>query len=98
MSSTLARYSLPVGEDLGAVTEPALIDPLGGEVPLDLVRGAPSTPARPGGVLAAALGSGDQALLGHQARDRVHAHPPAQLAQLGSDPRGSVPAPVANEQ
>ena len=45
-------------------------------------------PSRPGG----------QALLAHQARGGVLAHPPSQLAQVGSDPRRPVGALVSPEQ
>jgi hypothetical protein len=68
------------GVDLGAVTEPALVDPSRGEIPFDQVRGAPAAPARAGGAPPVMFRPGPRPLLGHQLRDGVLGDPPAHVA------------------
>src|SRR6266545_7498147 len=85
--------------DLGAVAVPPAVDPVGRELAPDQVRCPPPAFPRPGSALAALpAGAGGQALLTHQGRDGVLAHPPARLAQRGGDPRRPVLAPALREQ
>src|SRR5690349_6468146 len=84
--------------NLGVVAVPLLVDLLRREVPPDQVRRPPPAVARPGRRLALLLAPGGQALLAHQRRHGVLAHPPARLPQIRSDPRRPVGTPVRGEQ
>src|SRR5664279_4666277 len=82
---------------VGAVTEPALVELAGVELSPDQVRRPPRL-TRSGGALPAPLGPSYQPPLGHDRSDGVLADPPAQGAQIGGDPRRPVGAPVLEEQ
>jgi hypothetical protein len=82
------------GADFGAVAEPLAVELPSAEVALDQVRPPPAALPRPGRGPAPVLLPGGQALLAHQPRDGVLAHPPACLPQVVGDPRGAVLTPV----